>query len=81
MFCDQNRSGGGWSIFQRRLNGSVDFYRNCTEYENGFGDVRGEYWLGLQKINRLTRHGNSKLRADLQDFSEEWRNAEYENFL
>ncbi|KAH3768291.1 hypothetical protein DPMN_169503 [Dreissena polymorpha] len=37
--------GGGWTIFQRRFNGSVDFYRNFSDYEHGFGHVAGEYWL------------------------------------
>ena len=33
---------GGWSVFQRRQNGSVDFYKYWTDNENGFGDLTGE---------------------------------------
>ena len=67
-------------IFQRRLDGSVDFYRGWNDYKNGFGDVTGEYWLGLDKINRLTRHRSLRLRVDLQDTLSNAAYEEYENF-
>ncbi|KFB48595.1 AGAP012000-PA-like protein [Anopheles sinensis] len=48
--------GGGWILFQRRFDGSIDFNRSWSEYRNGFGDMkRGEFWLGLQKLYALMR--------------------------
>lgn len=35
-----------FQVFQRRINGKTDFYRGWNEYENEFGDLNAEYWLG-----------------------------------
>ena len=72
--------GGGWTVFQRRQDGSVDFYRNWTDYENGFGNLTGEFWLGLSKIHRLTKEGSNTLRVNLGDFEGNTRYANYSTF-
>ena len=80
VFCDQTTAGGGWLVFQKRLDGSVDFDRGWAEYKGGFGNLTGEFWLGLDKIHRLTRGGNYKLRVDLEDFAGNTYYAEYDLF-
>ena len=72
--------GGGWTVFQRRQDGSVDFYRYWTDYENGFGNLTGEFWLGLSKIYRLTKEGSNTLRVDLGDFEGNTSYANYSTF-
>ena len=72
--------GGGWVVFQRRMDGTVNFYRNWADYLKGFGDLNGEFWLGLNKIHRLTQAANTTLRVDLADFEGEKRYANYSTF-
>ncbi|CAB4025896.1 Hypothetical predicted protein, partial [Paramuricea clavata] len=75
------QDGGGWTLFQRRQDGSVDFYRGWSNYKVGFGNLTGEFWLGLDKIHRLTTSSTqSILRIDMWDFAGTHAFAEYKNF-
>ena len=80
VFCDQKTAGGGWTVFQKRRDGSVDFFRAWNDYKQGFGNLNGEFWLGLDKINRLTVSGSYKLRVDLEDLHGTTAFAEYSSF-
>jgi len=80
VFCDQTTAGGGWTVFQKRLDGSVDFYRGWNDYKLGFGNLNGEFWLGLDKINRITNSERYKLRVDLEDIQGNTAYAEYDMF-
>lgn len=55
------RSSLGWTVIQRRTDGSVDFYRDWNDYKAGFGDVEGEFWLGNDHIYQLTNQGEFQL--------------------
>ena len=81
--CDMITDGGGWIVFQRRIDASVDFYRGWNDYKNGFGDLNGNFWLGLEKIHKLASPGRGTiLRIDLKHFRapNELKYAEYSNF-
>ncbi|XP_071837597.1 fibrinogen-like protein A isoform X2 [Apostichopus japonicus] len=64
VFCNMT-DGGGWTVLQRRVDGSVDFYRNWTSYKEGFGVLDHEYWLGNDKLYYLTNQGDYQLRIDM----------------
>ena len=81
VHCDMETTPGmGWTILQRREDGSEDFYRNWTDYKTGFGNLSGEFWLGLDKIHRLSASGQNVLRVDLETFEDETAYAIYELF-
>ncbi|XP_065074205.1 microfibril-associated glycoprotein 4-like [Ochlerotatus camptorhynchus] len=58
VYCDQESFIGsqGWIVIQnRKENGQLSFDRDWTEYRDGFGDPRNEFWLGLEKIYQLMK--------------------------
>ncbi|XP_038058716.1 ficolin-2-like [Patiria miniata] len=54
VYCEMGTDGGGWIVIQRHQDGSVDFYRNSTDYQLGFGSLSGEFWLGNDNLRSLT---------------------------
>ncbi|XP_071980778.1 ficolin-2-like [Engystomops pustulosus] len=68
VLCDMHTDGGGWIVFQRRYDGSVDFLQNWESYKTGFGSRLSEFWLGNENIYKITSSGTWELRIDLQDF-------------
>ncbi|XP_071809682.1 uncharacterized protein [Asterias amurensis] len=80
VYCDMETDGGGWTVFQRRKDGSVDFYLDFASYSRGFGNLEGEFWLGNDNLHRLTAQGEYELRVDLSDFESESRVATYDSF-
>ncbi|ELT94651.1 hypothetical protein CAPTEDRAFT_207493 [Capitella teleta] len=69
-----------WLVFQRRVDGSVDFYRDWQSYVRGFGDMLTEFWLGNEALHALTASGFTELRVDMSDFDNESKFAEYQTF-
>ncbi len=80
VYCDVDSSGVGWTVFQRRMDGSVDFYLDFVNYSQGFGDLEGEFWLGNDNLAYLTAQGEYELRIDLSDFQDNTAYAIYDLF-
>ncbi|XP_067027848.1 microfibril-associated glycoprotein 4-like [Acropora muricata] len=78
--CDMTTDGGGWTVFQRRVDNSTDFYRGWTDYKLGFGNLSSEFWLGNDNLHRIAAAGNMTLRVDLEDFDGNVSFAEYSIF-
>ncbi|KAF1394759.1 hypothetical protein PFLUV_G00004490 [Perca fluviatilis] len=80
VYCDMDTDGGRWTVFQRRIDGTENFYRPWRHYKTGFGNVAGEYWLGLENVFLLTRRKKNELRVDMEDWEGEKASAQYSSF-
>ncbi|XP_077566122.1 fibrinogen-like 2a [Stigmatopora nigra] len=79
-YCDMESFGGGWTVIQQRLDGSISFNRTWAEYKKGFGNLRGEFWLGNDHIHLLTKAKDMTLRIELEDFEGVREYAKYDQF-
>ena len=69
VYCDMSQLDGvnnGWTLIQRRLDGSFDFNKTWVEYRNGFGNLKANFWLGLDTIKRITDTSTYKLYIAVQ---------------
>ncbi|XP_078492750.1 ficolin-1-like [Ciona intestinalis] len=80
VYCDMTTDGGGWTVFQRRINGEQDFYLTWDEYRRGFGNKSREFWMGLDNLHLFTRNGSFELRIELRDCQNQTLYAKYRAF-
>ncbi|KAM9324219.1 ficolin-2-like [Gastrophryne carolinensis] len=80
VLCDMQTDGGGWIVFQRRCDGSVDFFRDWNSYKKGFGSRLTEFWLGNDNLHMLTSSGTWEMRIDLHGFDKSMHFAKYASF-
>ncbi|KAH8328563.1 hypothetical protein KR067_010785, partial [Drosophila pandora] len=73
-------NGSGWMVIQRRMDGSVDFGRNWTEYRDGFGNLRGEFFIGLQNLHLITKSRQHELLIRLGKVDGSTAFVKYDNF-
>lgn len=74
------KDGFGYTVIMDRNDGSVDFYKTYSEYENGFGSPYTETWIGNKYIHLLTAAGNNVLRFEFEDYLSNTRYAQYSSF-
>ncbi|XP_017093401.3 fibrinogen-like protein 1 [Drosophila bipectinata] len=76
VLCDS-----GSTVIQRRINGTTNFNANWTDYQKGFGDLKGEFFIGLETLHNLTASSQYELEIELEDYAGEKRNAIYDHFV
>ena len=81
VFCDMVTDGGGWTVIQRRVDGSTNFYLDWASYKQGFGSLTSNFWLGNDNIHRLTTSGVKMLRVNLENWEGKTAYAVYGKFV
>ncbi|XP_064545146.1 ficolin-1-like [Drosophila montana] len=80
VLCDGSTAGPGWTVIQRRFDGSVDFYRSWHEYIEGFGQNNSEFFIGLEKLYRITSYQPHELYIHMEEFNGKTSFARYSRF-
>ena len=74
-------SVNSWIVFLYRFDGSVAFNGTWTDFRDGFGDLTGEYWLGLEKLSQITNSAQYKARFEFKSIqNNSWFSSEYASF-
>ncbi|KAH8406651.1 hypothetical protein KR222_001575, partial [Zaprionus bogoriensis] len=58
-----------WIVIQQRIRGYENFRTDWATYRRGFGTFDGDFFLGLEKIHRLTRDQPQKLHIRMESFN------------
>ncbi|CAI5773331.1 Angiopoietin like 5 [Podarcis lilfordi] len=82
VLCEMDFRGGGWTVIQKRTEGLVEFQRTWSDYLNGFGDLEGEFWLGLRNIFHIANQKTASfmLYVGLEAEDDTYAYASYDSF-
>ncbi|XP_078114831.1 angiopoietin-related protein 4-like [Sander vitreus] len=77
VLCEMTKEGG-WTVIQKRHDGSQNFNQLWESYKKGFGNLNGEFWLGLENMHSLSKQGQYVLQVELSDWAgEQQQEARY----
>ncbi|KAG8003124.1 Angiopoietin-related protein 4 [Nibea albiflora] len=79
VLCEMTAEGG-WTVIQKRHDGSQNFNQLWETYKRGFGSLNGEFWLGLENIHSLSKQGQYVLQVELSDRAGEQQQASQYHF-
>lgn len=80
VLCANVINRRGWTVIQQRIDGKEDFNRNWATYKNGFGSFDGDFFLGLEKIHRLTMDQPHELFVNLTTYGGRFSWLIYDHF-
>ena len=77
VYCEMINNTG-WTVVQRRHDGTLSFNRRWLEYKYGFGNNYGEFWIGNELLHLMTLQKDYVLRMDVWDWEGNRAYAEYD---
>ncbi|KAH8400645.1 hypothetical protein KR222_009544, partial [Zaprionus bogoriensis] len=80
VLCE-NIAGPGWTTVALRSSGEMNFFRDWDSYKTGFGNLTGEFFIGLDKLHAITTSQQQELYIHLEDFNGHSNYARYDDFL
>ncbi|XP_034104830.2 fibrinogen-like protein 1 [Drosophila albomicans] len=80
VLCDSQLAGPGWIVIQQRVGGKERFNRDWATYREGFGSMDSDFFLGLEKIFRLTNSRRHELYVHLVELNGTIYYARYDDF-
>lgn len=80
VYCEQEKFAGNWLVVQSRNDASTNFNRTWNEYKFGFGNLRNNFWLGLEKLHQLTTSSAYDLMVVMENYLDFVAFQRYENF-
>ncbi|XP_060654969.1 fibrinogen-like protein 1 [Drosophila nasuta] len=80
VLCDSQLAGPGWIVIQQRVGGNENFNRDWATYRKGFGSFESDFFLGLEKLHRITSLQRFELYIHLVTRYGSAYNARYDDF-
>ncbi|XP_062121225.1 fibrinogen-like protein 1 isoform X7 [Drosophila sulfurigaster albostrigata] len=80
VLCDSQLAGPGWIVIQQRVGGNESFNRDWATYRKGFGSFESDFFLGLEKLHRITSLQRFELYIHMIDGNGNTYNARYDDF-
>ncbi|KAH8389069.1 hypothetical protein KR215_004203, partial [Drosophila sulfurigaster] len=80
VLCDSQLAGHGWIVIQQRVGGDENFTRDWATYRKGFGSFESDFFLGLEKLHRITSLQRFELYIHLVDEDGKTYNVRYDDF-
>lgn len=78
--CNSNIAGPGWTVIEQKIPGNFSFNETWSSYQSGFGYLENNFFLGLEKIYRLTNMQPHELYIHMKTTKGETYFARYDSF-